>query len=129
MAQDLFVEVANFTVAQTFTKDDKSKLAKAMTEAAREALAKTKLTVPKKTPKTKNFTLGGALTVKKSGSGAVGKVAMQLNRLPEDKLYGMASGEAETDDLSLIQDLAAAVVTQVVTKQITVALKKAAAEG
>ena len=128
MPNDLYVEVANFTVAQTFTKDDKSKLSKAMADAAKQALAKTKLTVSKKTATTMNFTLGGALTVKKGGSGASGKVAMQLNRMPGDKLYGMATGEAETDDLSLIEDLAAAVVTSVVAKQITVALKKAAAE-
>ena len=128
MPQDLYVEVANFTVAETFTKDDKSKLARAMSDAAKDALAKSKLTVSKKTAKTKNFTLGGALTVKKNGPGATGKVAMQLNRLPEDKLYGMATGEAETNDLSLIEDLAAAIVTKVVAKQITVALKKAAAE-
>jgi hypothetical protein len=128
MPQDLYVEVGDFTVAEIFTKDDKSKLARAMSAAAREALARTKLTLPRKSARTKNFTLGGALSVKKSGSGATGKVAMQLNRLPEDKLYGMASGEAVTDDLSLIEELAAAVVAKVIAKQITVALKKAAAE-
>jgi hypothetical protein len=128
MSQDLYVEIGDFTVAELFTKDDKSELARAMSDAAKDALTKTKLTVPKKTAKTKNFTLGGALSVKKSGSGATGKVAMQLNRLPEDKLYGMATGEAVTDDLNLIEELAAAVVTKVIAKQITVALKKAAAE-
>ena len=40
----------------------------------------------------------------------------------------MASGGAETNDLSLIEDLATAVVTSVVSEQITTALKKAAAE-
>lgn len=128
MPHDLYVEVANFTVAKTFTSDDKAKLGKAMAEAAKDALGKTKLTVAKKTATTRNFTLGGALTVTKSGGGANGKVAIQLNRLPKDALYAMATGEAETDDLNLIEDLAAAVVTKVVTKQITVALKKAAAE-
>jgi len=128
MPHDLYVEVANFTVAAIFTKDDKSKLAKAMTVAAKSVLLKSKLTVAKQTPKTKNFTLGGALTVKEKGSGARATVAIQLNRLPGDKLYGMASGGAETDDLSLIEDLATAVVTSVVTGQITTALKKAAAE-
>ena len=128
MANELYVEVANFTVAAIFTKDDKSRLSKVMTAAAEAALAKLKLTVPKKTPKTKNFTLGGALTVKEKGSGARATMAIQLNRLPGDKLYGMASGGAETDDLSLIEDLASAVVTSVVQKQISTALKKAAAE-
>ena len=128
MANELYVEVAGFTVAAIFTKDDKSKLSKAMTAAAEAALAKLKLSVSKKTPKTKNFTLGGALTVKPKGSGAAATVAIQLNRLPGDKLYGMASGGAETDDLSLIEDLASAVVTSVVQKQISTALKKAAAE-
>ena len=128
MPHDLYVEVANFTVAKTFTADDKAKLGKAMAEAAKDALGKSKLTVPKKTAATRNFTLGGALTLTKSGRGANGKVSIQLNRLPNDELYGMATGEAETDDLNLIEDLAAAVVTKVVTKQITVALKKAAAE-
>ena len=128
MPHDLYVEVANFTVASIFTKDDKSKLSKAMVAAAKAALAKSKLTVAKKTPQTMNFTLGGALTVKEKGAGAKATIAMQLNRLPGDKLYGMASGGAETDDLSLIEDLAVAVVTSVVRDQITTALKKAAAE-
>lgn len=128
MANDLYVEVANFTVAKTFTKDDKSKLVKAMSDAAKDALAKTKLTVSKKTPKTMNFTLGGALTLKPSGKGATGSVSIQLNRLPEDKLYGMASGEAETDDLGMVMDLAEQLVADVVAKRISVALKKAAAE-
>ena len=128
MPHDLYVEVANFTVASIFTKDDKSKLSKAMVAAAKAALAKSKLTVAKKTPQTMNFTLGGALTVKEKGAGAKATIAMQLNRLPGDKLYGMASGGAETDDLSLIEELAVAVVTSVVQDQITTALKKAAAE-
>lgn len=128
MANDLYVEVANFTVAKTFTKDDKSKLVKAMSDAAKDALAKTKLTVSKKTPKTMNFTLGGALTLKPNGKGATGSVAIQLNRLPEDKLYGMASGEAETDDLGMVMDLAEQLVADVVAKRISAALKKAAAE-
>lgn len=128
MANDLYVEVANFTVAKTFTKDDKSKLVKAMSDAAKDALAKTKLTVSKKTPKTMNFTLGGALTLKPSGKGATGSVSIQLNRLPEDKLYGMASGEAVTDDLGMVMDLAEQLVADVVAKRISVALKKAAAE-
>ncbi len=128
MPNELHVEVDNFTVAAIFTKDDKSKLSKAMTVAAKAALAKSKLTVAKKTAATKNFTLGGALTVKEKGSGARATVAVQLNRLPGDKLYGMATGGAETDDLSLIEDLASAVVTSVVLDQITTALKKAAAE-
>jgi len=128
MPNDLYVEVANFTVAKTFTADDKGKLGKAMAEAAKDALGKLKLTVPKKTATSRNFTLGGALTVSKSGSGANGKVAMQLNRLPKDALYAMATGEAETDDLSLVEDLAAAVVTKVVTKPISGGRKKAAAE-
>ncbi len=128
MANDLYVEVANFTVAKTFTKDDKSKLVKAMSDAARDALAKTKLTVSKKTPKTMNFTLGGALTLKPNGKGATGSVSIQLNRLPEDKLYGMASGEAVTDDLGMVMDLAEQLVADVVAKRISVALKKAAAE-
>ena len=128
MANDLYVEVANFTVAKTFTKDDKSKLVKAMSDAARDALAKTKLTVCKKTPKTMNFTLGGALTLKPNGKGATGSVSIQLNRLPEDKLYGMASGEAVTDDLGMVMDLAEQLVADVVAKRISVALKKAAAE-
>ena len=50
MANELYVEVANFTVAAIFTKDDKSKLSKAMTAAAEAALAKLKLSVSKKTP-------------------------------------------------------------------------------
>ena len=129
MPNELHVEVANFTVAAIFTKDDKSKLSKAMTAAAKAALAKSKLTVAKKTPQTRNFTLDGALTVKEKGSGARATVAIQLNRLPQEKLYGMASGSAETDDLSMMEDLAAAVVTSVVTEQITKALKKAAAES
>ena len=128
MANDLYVEVANFTVAKTFTKDDKSKLVKAMSDAAKDALAKTKLTVSKKTPKTMNFTLGGALTLKPNGKGATGSVSIQLNRLPEDKLYGMASGEAVTDDLGMVMDLAEQLVADVVAKRISVALKKAAAE-
>ena len=119
MANDLYVEVANFTVAKTFTKDDKSKLVKAMSDAARDA---------KKTPKTMNFTLGGALTLKPNGKGATGSVSIQLNRLPEDKLYGMASGEAVTDDLGMVMDLAEQLVADVVAKRISVALKKAAAE-
>lgn len=128
MPHELYVEVANFTVAAIFTKDDKSKLVNAMTAAAKTALLKTKLTAAKKTAKTKNFTLGGALTVKEKGAGARATVAVQLNHLSGDKLYGMASGGAETDDLSLIEELASAVVTSVVTEQITKALKKAAAE-
>ena len=128
MANDLYGEVANFTVAKTFTKDDKSKLVKAMSDAAKDALAKTKLTVSKKTPKTMNFTLGGALTLKPNGKGATGSVSIQLNRLPEDKLYGMASGEAVTDDLGMVMDLAEQLVADVVAKRISVALKKAAAE-
>ena len=55
-------------------------------------------------------------------------MAIQLNRLPGEKLYGMATGDAETDDLGLIEELATAVVSRVVEKQITTALKKAAAE-
>jgi hypothetical protein len=128
MPYELYVEVANFTVAAIFTKDDKSKLSKAMSAAAKAALVKSKLTVAKKTPQTRNFTLGGALTVKEKGAGARATVSIQLNRLPGDKLYGMASGGAETDDLNLIEDLAVAVVTKVVQEQITTALKKAAAE-
>jgi hypothetical protein len=128
MPHELYVEVANFTVAAIFTKDDKSKLVKAMTAAAKEALLKSKLTVAKKTPQTRNFTLGGALTVKEKGSGARATVAMQLNWLRDDKLYGMASGGSETDDLGLIEDLATAVVAAVVQKQIAPTLKKAAAE-
>ena len=128
MPHQLYVEVANFTVAAIFTKDDKSELSQAMAAAAKAALVKSKLTVAKKTPQTRNFTLGGALTVKEKGPGAKGTVAMQLNRMPGDKLYGMASGDAETDDLSLIKDLAAAVVTNVVLRQLTTALKRAAAE-
>ncbi len=128
MANDLYVEVDTFTVAEIFTKDDKSKLSKAMMAAARDALKKSKLTVPKQTAKTKNFSLIGALTVKKNGSGARATVAIQLNRLPAEKLYGMADGGAETDDLGLIEDLATAVVSSVIEKRITTALKKAAAE-
>ena len=128
MANELYVEVGDFTVAEIFTKDDKSKLSTAMKAAAKEALKKTKLTVEKKTPKTKNFILSGAVAIKKSAKGAEAKASIQLNRMPGDKLYGMASGSAETDDLSMIEDLAAAVVSSVVTKQIPTALKKAAAE-
>jgi hypothetical protein len=126
MPYELYVEVANFTVAAIFTKDDKSKLSKAMTAAATAALVKSKVTVAKKTPKTKNFTLGGALTVEEKGAGARATVAIQLNQLPGDKLYGMATGGAETNDLNLIEDLAAAVVKGVVEQQITKTLKKAA---
>lgn len=128
MAHDLYVEVLDFTVAEIFTKDDKARLGKAMTAAAKEALAKTRLTVAKKTPQTLHFTLGGALTLKKSGSGAIGTVSVLLNRMPGDKLYGMASGEAETNDLGMVEDLAAQVVAGVVAKKIPVALKKAANE-
>ncbi len=58
--------------------------------------------------------------MKKNGPGAKATVAVQLNTLPGEKLYG--------DDLGLIEDLATAVVSKVVEKQITTALKKAAAE-
>lgn len=127
MPHDLYVDVIDFSVARTFTKDDKTRLAKAMTAAARDALKATRLTVSKKTPTTRNFTLEGAITIKPAGRGASGSVAVQLNR--DGKLFGMASGEAETDDLSLVEDLAAAVVRSVITKRISVALKQAAADA
>jgi hypothetical protein len=129
MPHQLHVEVANFTVASIFTKDDKGKLVKAMEDAARAALAKTKLTVPKKTRETRNFTLGGALTVKEKGAGVRATMAMQLNRLPEDKIYGMASGGADAPEVGMIEEAATAVVTSLVLKEITKALKKAADES
>jgi hypothetical protein len=127
MPHEIYVEVDNFTVASIFTKDDKSKLAKLMSAAAKQVLTKSKLTVAKKTPKTKNFTLGGALTVKEKGAGASATISMQLNHLEGDKLFGMASGGAETDDLRLIEDLAEQVVAGVVEKRIVPLLKGVAA--
>jgi hypothetical protein len=53
MSYELYVEAANFTVAAIFTKDDKSKLSK--TATAKAALVKSKLTVAKKTPQTKEL--------------------------------------------------------------------------
>ena len=126
MPHDLYVEVLDFTVAKTFTKDNKARLSAAMTAAAKEALKATRLTVAKKTSKTKNYTLEGALTLTPAGKGANGKVSVQLNH--EGKLYGMASGEAEASDLGLVEDLAAQVVTSVVSKRIATALKQAAAD-
>ena len=97
MANDLYVEVANFTVAKTFTKDDKSKLVKAMSDAARDALAKTKLTVSKKTPKTMNFTLGGALHRRFGHAGLLFVVTQSLLALTTLGLLGFVDHGALFD--------------------------------
>jgi hypothetical protein len=50
MPYELYVEVANLTVAAIFAKGDKSKLSKTMTPTAKAALVKLQLTVSKRKP-------------------------------------------------------------------------------
>jgi hypothetical protein len=132
MANQVYVEVAHFTVKDTFDNNYKSTLPKVMAAAAEKAIKRSsKLTTKRPSDKSaEGFSLGGALSLKKTATGATGKIMMQLNHWPKNSLFAMPQGggtaDAGSDLDEAIKDLVETIVDDVVMKQVIKVLENQA---